>query len=442
MVPAKTVEALRESLRWLLLLRNLHIAAVFLLLLIATYGLGLPLPKDPLLGILAIWLALNCFTWYRLQQPDPVRPLELFGHLCGDLISLTALLYFSGGVANPLVWFLLLPLIMTAIILPAPWTVAMFFLSVAAYTFLMAFSLPPPAIPVARPVKSIPELEPFSEPSISLHQFGTWVGFVIGAGLVAYFVTEIATALRKQEQKLREIREKALRNEQVVALGALAASAAHEMGTPLATLKLILEELGEEYREEVDLKEQLELASRQVDRLKEALALLSASAGQLRAEAGQEQPVARYLQDLIEGWHRSHPGIGLRLALKGDPEVVMFADRSLSYALINLLQNAADVSREIEVVARWNERRVTLEIIDRGPGIHPEVAERLGKAAVSTKKQGLGVGTLLSVTIVERLGGRVEWESLREGGTKTTVSWPILKTDGPRGREALAALGG
>lgn len=430
MVPEKTQEAPRESLWWLFHLRNLHIAAIALLLLIATRGLGIALPTDPLWGFLALWLALNCFTWYRLQQEDSVRRLELFGHLCCDLICLTGLLYFSGGVANPLVWFLLLPLIMAAILLPPPWTVAMFLLSVAAYTSLMLLKPPKPKIPVIRPVKELPELEPYSGPPVPLHDFGVWMGFVIGAGLVAYFVAEIAAALRDQERRLREVRERALRDQQVVALGALAASAAHEMGTPLATLKLILEELREEYGREELLREQLELASRQVDRCKEALALLSASAGQLRAEAGKGCQVAAFLREVISEWHRANPQVELKLRLLGDPETTTLAEQSLSYALLNLIQNAADVSHQVEVTARWDQEWVRVEIVDHGPGIAPEVAGRLGRAAVSTKEKGLGVGTLLAVTIVERIGGKVSWKPLPEGGTRTTITWPILKAEG------------
>jgi two-component system sensor histidine kinase RegB len=425
-------EATRANLHWLFVLRNLLITATALIVVIAVYDLGVPLPTNALWGIIATMAAVNCLTWLRLQHPQSVSELELFFHLCLDALSISGLLYFAGGATNPMAWFLLLPLILTATVLPPRYTWYMMMLTCGSYTFLIWYYHPLPPLPVAKVVQTdrLPLEMLEQHRGFELHTFGIWAGFVFSAGLVAYFVVEMANTLRERERKLAEVREQALRDERVVALGTLAASAAHEMGTPLGTMAILIQDLLEEYggREHEALRRQLLIFKDQIERCKKALAVMSASAGQVRAESGHPQEVRRYLEHLVQEWRKLRPGSQLIFRVgETDARAEILAERTLSHALLNILNNAADVSPEgVELTARWNGRQLELLVLDRGPGISPKLRSELGKHPVASSKQGLGVGLFLAYATVERMGGEIEMQALRDGGTATRIVLPLL----------------
>ncbi len=432
--PLDSQDAARQNLRWLFLLRNLMITATALVILITVYGAGIKLNTDPLWSVLAAMAALNCLTWFRLQHDYAVDEPELFLHLCLDVVSITALLYFAGGATNPMAWFLLLPLILTATILPQKYTWYMMGLTCSCYTYLIGYFHPLPEIPVEKvEADRLPSQALAENTTFELHAFGTWVGFVFSAGLVAYFVVEMANTLRERERKLAEVREQTLINEQVVALGTLAAGAAHEMGTPLGTMAIIVQELLEDYdsASHRDLRQRLLIFKDQIDRCKNALSVMSASAGQLRAEAGHLEPVKQYLERLIEAWRKQRPGVALNFEMESDiEEANILAERTLSHALMNILNNAADVSPQaISFKARWNQSRLELLIEDQGPGINPALTQALGKHPVPSKKQGLGVGLFLAYNTIERMGGEISMQPGPGGGTHTRISLPLFTTN-------------
>ncbi len=434
-LPLDPALAARRNLHWLFVLRNLLISAAILIILVTVYGIGIPLDTDPLWGVIAFMAVVNCLTWFKLQQHAPVTELELFGHLCLDALSIAALLYFSGGATNPMAWFLLLPLIITATVLPQHYTWYMMMLTTGCYSILITHYHPVPPLPVAE-IKDTHLLPPehLDQRRFELHTFGTWVGFVFSAGLVAYFVVEMANTLRERERKLSEVREQGLRDERVVALGTLAAGAAHEMGTPLATMTILVQELLEEYGglEHEDLRHRLMIFKDQIDRCKNALSVMSASAGHMRAEAGHAEEVHRYLEKLVSQWRQQRPETRLMFHVgeESEPRACILAEQTLNHALINILNNAADVSPDkIELRARWNRSRLELIVIDHGPGISPVLTETLGKQPVASKKQGLGVGLFLAYATVERLGGSIEMQSAQEGGTLIRIILPLIIQD-------------
>jgi two-component system sensor histidine kinase RegB len=356
----------------------------------------------------------------------------LGAHLACDVLAITCILYFTGGATNPIAWFFLLPLIIAATVLPQAFTWYLVVFASACYTVLMGYYEPlPKIVPMTLNEDMPPHLHAMMEHhDIELHVFGMWFGFVFSAVLVAYFVVGMADTLRARERKLAEVREQALRNERVVALGTLAAGAAHEMGTPLGTMAILIHDLEQEY-EQADCPEMLDkmkILREQVNRCKEALSVMSASAGEMRAESGHVMPVSRYLDEVVENWRQQRPGSPLEYLKQGyEPGPNILAERTLTHALINILNNAADVSPErIELRARWTFEYVILAIHDEGPGIAPAVSARLGKAPVSSKEHGLGVGLFLAFAVIERLGGRIEMLPRDEGrGTLTRITLPL-----------------
>ncbi|MBP7489736.1 MAG: sensor histidine kinase, partial [Azospira sp.] len=254
-----------------------------------------------------------------------------------------------------------------------------------------------------------------------LHVLGMWFNFLVSALIVAFFLSRLAATLRERERELGEARqreqERALRHEQILALGTLAAGAAHKLGTPLSTMAVVLRELELEHGQTPALGEDLALLRQQVDLCKRTLTQVLASAGAAREgqEAAPAQPLGQWLNELLDGWRVLRPRVRVDYqSADGDAEPLVQAEPSLEQALINILDNAADASPEgVEVRSRCQGEDCIIEFLDRGPGLDPALAPRLGQAFVSTKDDptqagGSGIGLFLTRATLERFGGRLE----------------------------------
>ncbi|RUM53277.1 MAG: sensor histidine kinase [Methylococcus sp.] len=424
--------AARQNLRWLLLLRAFVITGECIILVLAVYVAKYPLQTDPIWSVISLSIIATSLTWYRLHVDYPIHERELFSHLVLDVMLFAGLLYLSGGGTNPLIWFFLLPLIVTATILPQVYTWAMVGLTSVFYMLLIGYHVPLPSLPKQIHNSNLPnailELQPRYD--LDLHTFTLWFGYIVIAGAIAYFVVEMTNTLRERERKLAEAREGALRDERVVALGTLAAGAAHEMGTPLGTIAILTHELQNDYATDRfrDLNQKLAIVSDQIDRCKEALSVLSTSAGELKAEAGRLMKVNDYVNEVIEQWRKQRPNSPVWIDSGGEhPEPSLVADRTLTHALINILNNAADVSPEdVEFIAYWDNTRLLLKILDRGPGIAGEMIKNAGKRLGSTKEQGLGVGLFLARATISRYSGSLQFSNRTEGGAEVRVSLPVI----------------
>lgn len=420
-----------------------------ILTILSVYGLGIGLPEYQLWLVVLASGAFNVYTSIRLETDDPVTELEIFSQISIDVFTIAALLYLTGGASNPITWVFLLPLIITAIMLPQAYAWYMVILTTSLYTMLIAFNVPLPSIEPHMPdptpllhtdvenYKMLQHAHIMNDKSyFSLHMFGMWFGFVFSAGLVAYFVVELARTLRDQERSLAEARENALRDERVIALGTLAASAAHDMGTPLGTIAIVAHELEQEYPSHryPDLYEKMLIMQQQINRCKGALSVMSASAGEMRAESGGVIFLTDYIDDVIKQWRAHNPGAKLNFFI--DPNVVteakIIAERTLTHSIINILNNAAEASPAelgIEFHATWDLDFVTIKIRDFGPGFPAELVEFAGKQPVVSKKRGLGVGLFLTYSTINRLGGKINHYNCDLGGACVEITLPLLNTE-------------
>ncbi len=418
-----------------------------ILIFLSVYGLGLHLPEQPLWLVVFSMCAANVYTSMRMQADDIVTELEIFTQISIDVFAIAALLYLTGGASNPITWVFLLPLIVTAIMLPQIYAWYMVILTTSLYTMLIAFNIPLPSIEphMPDPMLVSPDIESYrmlqnahlmhDKSYFSLHMFGMWFGFVFSAGLVAFFVVELARTLRIQERSLAEARENALRDERVVALGTLAASAAHDMGTPLGTIAIVAHELEQEYpgHRYPDLNAKMIIMQQQINRCKEALSVMSASAGEMRAESGRVILLIDYIDDVINQWRTHNSGAKLNFFI--DPNVVadakIIAERTLTHSLINILNNAAEASPSelgIEFHASWDLENLLITIKDSGPGFPSDIVEFAGKQPVISKKRGMGVGLFLTYSTINRLGGKINLYNSDAGGACVEITLPLLLT--------------
>ena len=220
-----------------------------------------------------------------------------------------------------------------------------------------------------------------------------------------------------------------MRNERIVALGMQAASAAHEMGTPLSTLAVVIGELQHETEGLPEWRESLNLLDGQVRNCKRILDKLLANADDSVPPVSQS--LEKFVIDTLDEWQLLRPAIHHRFFSTGSqPAPQMRVDPSLRAALLNLLNNAADVSPdEIDIHVRWDKENFTFEIQDYGHGLTQEVAANVGSAFFTTKEEGRGLGLFLANATVEQLGGKVRLFNRKNGGATTEVILPLKKAN-------------
>ena len=404
------------QLRRLVILRSVAVGAQFLTLACVWQFLEMQLDWQPMLLTIAALAIVNLFTWLRLRSERPVSNPELFAQLCVDVTALSVLLYFGGGSTNPFISLFLLPLVIAAATLPQRYTWGMALLTAACYSTLMFYYQPLPHN----------HHDHNSDSAFNTHVMGMWLGFFISAVVVAYFVTQMAQAVRKRDEQLAGVREAVLRNERIVALGTQAAGAAHEMGTPLSTMAVVINELQHGLKEEQgELRDSLSILDEQVRGCKRILDKILSQAQEEGASSWQA--VDLMMATLLDEWQLLRPTARyeyLNRTYKGELDV----DATLRAALMNLLNNAADASPEgIEIVAHCDESHFILTITDHGPGLSDEVARQAGSAFFTTKEEGRGLGLFLANATIERLGGTVRLTNNPEGGATTELTLPLAK---------------
>ncbi len=435
----KTEISAKENLQWLFILRNLMIGGESLLLLISIDILKIPLHQEALwLTILAIG-SVNLYTWMRLKTDIHVTEMEIFSQLAIDVFAIAALLYLTGGATNPFTWIFLLPVILTAIVLPHAYTWYMVILTTTLYTFLIPFhatltTVEPHLMHMDMASMSPAMHDTQDQEFFNFHIFGMWFGFVCSAGLVAFFAVELSNTIKMGERTLAEAREKSLQDERIIALGTLAASAAHDMGTPLGTMAIIAHELKDDYSPEVhtELHEKMHILQDQINRCKQALSVMSASAGELRAESGHITVLSDYLDEVLMQWRSQQPGVKLNLHInpKAPLNESILAELTLTHSLINILNNAAEVTAiekgiDFSINPCTEENFVGLRIRDYGPGIPDELINKIGKAPINDSSQGLGVGLFLTYSTINRLGGTIDVSNPPNGGACIDIILPL-----------------
>ena len=423
-IPRTSKSAPQENFKSLLLLRVFGMLGQLVAILLAVYHIQLSLPIEPLLTLLLVNAIWSAASYVLFQRQEKVSENGFFIQLVFDVLMLTALLYFTGGATNPFAWLLLVPHTIASTILSKRYAWLMAVIASLAYTVIVYFYVP--LMHMDHP------MEMGMGGHFEEHIIGMWLGFVLSAFLMAYFVAGMADALRKRNQVLNELKEKMYRDERLVALGTLATGAAHELGTPLGTMDIIAHELELQFKtaEQKPIKDKLVLIQKQIKRCKESLANITETATYERLDAGQIIDVDDYIKELVMQWQVSHTSEGFQQQWNGKgvvPKIV--SDVSLSHAIINILDNAAQASNEEVVLAvNWDNQYLHITVRDDGPGMSGELLEKLGVSVQPSTQAGLGLGTYIAKASVERLGGFIEWKNNnKEQGLDVLIRVPIYK---------------
>lgn len=417
-----------SPLRRLIGLRWLAIAGQAAALVLAPW-FGLDLPRAPLLITILTLSMINFGAWWRLKRRGEATDHEVFAHIAVDVSAWSLALYWTGGATNPFVSLLLVYLVLTAALLPMRYTWSMVALTCGIYSLLLFFY-----VPLMSVTHDHHDMAMHEGVGFRMHIVGMWFNFVVSALLIAAFAARMLQSVRERDQALAAAREDILRNERIVALGTLAAGAAHELGTPLATIAVISRELESDLSDQPDAAASISLLREQVTRCKTILSDLLARAGGDRLEAARTEKADQYLHQLLDKWNLMRPGLAPQLHWPGGAAPTLPVDLMLDQALLNLLNNAADASPDsIEIGADWDARHFILTIRDRGPGFDHAAMQQAGKDCFTTKPpdQGIGIGLFLANATLSRHGGEVRWFNREGGGAVTEVRLPRVQESTP-----------
>jgi two-component system sensor histidine kinase RegB len=406
-----------KNLQQLVHLRWLAVFGQIFTMLVVRFGLGIPIALEPLL--LATWLLVvfNALSMLRLKAPLRVTHHEVLAAMMVDVAVLTAQLHLVGGAANPFVFLYLLQVILGAVLLPrwATWTVVA--VTGACVAWLAVFAQP---LPLPSDVRS---------GLASPYVLAVLVCFGLIAALLVIFITRIEANLRQRDQLLTEAQRHVLEQDHIVRMGLLATGAAHELGTPLSTLAVILGDWRHVPRiqAEPELLQDVSDMQDQVARCKTIVTGILLSAGEARGESSRRTTVCTFLDEAVADWRARRPDNQLTYGNHFGTDLPMVSDSAFKQMLGNLLDNAHEASPHATwFTAERAGEALQLTVRDQGPGFAPHVLANLGKPYQSTKNQpGRGLGLFLVRNVVRNLGGQLAVHNLPQGGAQIDITLPL-----------------
>jgi two-component system sensor histidine kinase RegB len=420
----------RNNLLQLIQLRWLAVAGQLVTILAVHFGLDVPLPLAEMLGLLAALALFNALCWLRSVAAWPVSDAELLAGLVVDLGVLSGQLYYAGGVTNPFIFLYLLQVAVASVLL-RPWH-AWTVVGLASLCFIGLTQW-------HRPLQ-LPGLEgaALSAPYVG----GLLLCFLLNAALLVTFIVRIERNLRQRDTRLADLRQRAAEEEHIVRMGLLASGAAHELGTPLATLSVILGDWSRmaPFAGEPELREEIEEMQRQLQRCKTIVSGILLSAGEARGEAPVQTTLHAFLDELAAHWRQTRHGApGLQLDRADVPDLPIISDFALRQMIDNVLDNALEaaphaaprlLARCLNDTGSDDELRLTVQ--DDGPGFAPAMLERFGKPYQSSKgRAGGGLGLFLALNVARALGGRISARNRPEGGAEVEITLPLAALEPP-----------
>lgn len=407
----------RRNMLLLIQLRWLAVGGQLLTIAVVHLAMAIPLPLVPLLGAIALLAAVNIASLALIERRRAVTNAEVTAALLFDVAALAWQLHFTGGVANPFASLFLLQVVLSAILLrPASaWGIV-----AATLVALATLSVRPVALALTPALAADP---------LRLYLTGSLVCFVLIAVLLVAFVTRISRNLRERDASLAAVRQRAAEEDHIVRMGLLASGAAHELGTPLATLSVILGDLKRlpPATPATELVEDIEEMETAVTRCKTIVGGILMSAGEARGEAPGVTTVRTFLAGIVEEWQGRRAAGEVAFTDRFGEDVAIVSDPALKQVIGNVVDNAADVSPDWIGISAWRERdSLLLEIADRGPGFAPDILAAFGRPYRSTKgKPGGGLGLFLLVNVVRKLGGEAEAGNRPQGGAFVRIRLPL-----------------
>lgn len=379
--------------------------------------MGIDLPLMQMIAVLCGSVFINVVSQQWLRRQTDARDRELLLLLLLDVAALTAQLYLSGGATNPFVSLYLLQVTLGAMLLNARFTWVVVVVTCLCFAGLIVFHRP-----LALP-------EAMRDDLFRLHILGMLICFVLDAALIVVFMTRIARNLRERDEGLAALRQQAAEEDHIVRMGLLASGAAHELGTPLASLSVILSDWRRmpELAANAELMEEIGEMQAGVQRCKSIVTGILMSAGDVRGEAPQVTTVHDFFGELVDEWRVARSVKALVYENRFGDDLPIVSDSALKQVVFNVLDNAIEVSPLwIRLAVEREDDMLVLKVSDMGPGFAREMLAQLGKPYNSSKgRPGGGLGLFLVVNALRKLGGSVVAENRPVGGALVTLNLPL-----------------
>ena len=405
-----------KNMQQLVLLRWIAVAGQLLAIVVVHAGMGIRQPLLPMLLVLAGLCVFNLLApayWHRRGR---ITDRHLLLALLLDMAALTALLHLSGGITNPFVFLYVLQVVLAAVLLRprSRWLVVA--LTTGCVVALAVF--PGPVRLPANPAAGLADR----------YVQGLLLCFVLVAMLLVVFIGRIGEILRARDARLAALRQRAAEEEHIVRMGLLASGAAHELGTPLSTLAVILGDWQHlpHFTSDPELLQDVAEMQAQVLRCKAIVGGILQSAGEPRGEAPHPTDLHAFIESLAGHW-RQRTQAPLALHNQIMPGIGIVADDGIRQMLFNVLDNAQEASPgQVTLHARLEADQLVMAVEDAGPGFSPGMLERLGTPYRSSKgAPGRGLGLFLSVNVARTLGGTIAARNRPGGGAVVTVRIPL-----------------
>ncbi len=410
-------KARHVRLRTLILIRWVAVSGQLVSILVVHFGFGFSLPLVPLLSAVALSAAINLFATMLRPLGARLSNSEAALFLGYDVIQLAFLIALTGGLENPFSILLLAPAAVSATILGLRSTAAITALVIVCATLVAFFHQPLPWI------GETPSLPP-------LYLLALWVALVLGTLFITAYTWRVASEARRMANALGATQIALSEEQSLSALGALAAAAAHQLGTPLATIAVVSRELESDLPGDSPHLEDAKLLVSEVARCREILGRISAL-----GEGEEDAPFGRLpVSGLAEAAAAPHRSDSVTLEVIAAPsEGSSAAEPSaprraeILHGLGNVIENAVQFcSARVEVVVTWDDHLITVEVMDDGPGVAPSVLMRLGEPYVSSRRKSgrMGLGVFIAKTLLERTGASMSFFNGRQHGARIVITWP------------------
>lgn len=416
--------ARRVLLRLIFLRSILAIGSILALLIFQNISGTLITPNLATALITTVALSIG-FGFWRLKSSRLISNIELFCHVLIDALVLVVFVLNAGGASNPLISYLLVLLAITATILPRRYVNSFALISMVTYSFLLYLDL--------QTESNLHEMGQAHD--MQQHLVGMWATFLVSAILIALLITEMTNAIKVREINLAKARDTELRNEQLVAIGGLAAGTAHALGTPLATMAILLTELDKLNAKElktIEIKEDISLLKEQVLRCRKSLTQLTEHYNRDNPDTHENIIIHELAADIKDYIFNVHPAALVSYTVLCSRNIQVTANLSFRHAVINIIENAIRAAKSETIVTFQLRNRASthleISVVDDGPGIPTNVMENMGEPFKSTRKESMGLGIFLANAAITRLGGEIEMFNLKVGGALTSISIPLEGT--------------
>lgn len=393
------IDANKKNFSQLLYLRLIAIVGQVATILFVHHFLKITLPLFSMMMVVLSLVVISLIGLISYKKNQIISDQRLFFELLFDVLAFSVQIYFSGGISNPFISLFLLQVIISAILLKGRYAWLIAAITIICYLFL------------SKNYNMLHALHRHDQSMFDLHLYGMLISYVIATILLLIFITKITKNLKEKDAQV-------LAQEQLIRMGLLASNAAHELGTPLTTMLVMVSDLKKELPQNKDI----EIIESQINRCKKIISNIISVLGNSRLEEASKTNAKAAFDDLIKTWVENKNPKNLIYNFNGDENLEIIFDDILKQSLHDVFDNALEASKDwVKINVDINKNNLIITILDQGEGFSGEVLKNLGKSNLSTKNSS-GIGLFLAINSIKRIGGKLEAVNLANGAqVKITI---------------------